>query len=168
MPLNSGDDLDPLLLAGEDFSFAAGGESPDLTCLRGDKDFFTSGEYLDLPLGGDLGCSFTDGEEPDLLRRGGDLDFFNSKESIFPFSTGEVDFFFISETPDAVRLGGETDCSLSSGGEPDLLCLSCGDLGFSFTATDLPVRLRCNGDVDVRSGEVACLGGDKELSFVDD
>lgn len=85
-----------------------------------------------------------------------------------PFSTGEVDLFFISETPGAVRLGGETDCSLRSGGEPDLLCLGGGELGFSFTATDLPVRLRGRGDVDFRSGEVACLGGDKELSFVDD
>lgn len=114
LSFNSGGDLDLLLLVGDpDFSFTVCGESPDLTCCTGDN-FFKSGEYLDLPLGDDLGCSWVNGEESDLPCLGGDLDFFNSKEiSVMHFPRGERDFFFTSEEdPDEMCLEGEADLSL--------------------------------------------------------
>ncbi|KAL8176903.1 UNVERIFIED_CONTAM: hypothetical protein K2H54_039988, partial [Gekko kuhli] len=153
-----------------DFSFIAEGEGPDLTCFKGEVDFFTSGEYLDLLLGDDLDCSSISGEEPDLLRLGDNLDFFNfGEESILCFPSGEMDFFFGSEEdPDEGLLGGEADLSLTAGGDLDLLCLRTGDLDFSLAARDLPDLLRCNGGVDFGSREVARLGGDKEFSFADD
>lgn len=165
MPFNSGDDLDPLLLAGDrDFSFTAEVETPGLLCFKGVVDFFVSGEYLDLVLGGDLECSLISGEEPDLLCLG-DLDFFNSRESVLHLPSGEVDFFFSSEK-DPGRLG-EADFCFKGNGDPDLLRRS-GDLGFSLIARDLPDLLRCNGGVDLGSGEAVCLEGDTEFSFVDD
>jgi len=87
------------------------------------------------------------GEEPDVLRLGDDLAFFNSKES---------------------RLRGESELSLKARGDLHLLCLWCGNVGFSFVATDFPDRLCCSGDADFDSGEPARLIGDKEFSFVDD
>lgn len=120
-------------------------------------------------LGGDLDCSLVNGEEPDVLRLGDDLAFFNSKESFLHLSSGEEDFFFISnEDPDATGLRGERDVSLKARGDLHLLCLWCGDVGFSFVATDLPDLLCCSGDADFDSGEAARLIGDKEFSFADD
>lgn len=107
------------------------------------------------------------GEELDLLCLG-DLDFFNSRESILHLPTGEVDFFRSSEKdPDAVCFG-EADFCLEGDGDPDLLHLRRGDLGFSLTDTDLPVLLRCNGGVDLVSGEAVRLEGDTEFSFIDE
>lgn len=120
-------------------------------------------------LGGDLDCSLVTGEEPDVLCLGDDLVFFNSKESFLHLSSGEDDFFLISnEDPGATGLRGERDVSLKARGDLDPLCLRCGDLGFSFVPTDLPDLLCCSGDADFDSGEAARLIGDKEFSFADD